>query len=115
MIDNRPLLDKQITLEILAKLIEVPVSHNPEQLLELILLDNALKGTSKPKSDPVAAHSYNNHTKEPVKHITKPVTDHSKIKVAKSTIDKVDMADNTSITPTSDIIDDNSGKKYFYH
>jgi DNA polymerase-3 subunit gamma/tau len=42
LVDNQLLLDKHQTLAILTKLIEVPASHNPEQLLELILLDATL-------------------------------------------------------------------------
>lgn len=41
-INNQSAFDKQQLLNLLTKLIEVPVSHNPEQLLELILLDVAL-------------------------------------------------------------------------
>ena len=46
LIDNRPILDKHQTLNILTKLIDVPASHNPEQLLELILLEGALGGNT---------------------------------------------------------------------
>ena len=50
-------LGKQATLAILARLIDVPASHNPDQLLELILLEATLgpEPTTPPAAAPVPA------------------------------------------------------------
>jgi DNA polymerase III subunit gamma/tau len=51
LIENRPLLGKQTALTVLTKLLDVPASHSPEQLLELICLDASLATDSDNKSE----------------------------------------------------------------
>lgn len=55
LVQNMPLLPVELSLRLLKELIEVPASHNPERLLEIILVEAADTSIMGPASSPSPA------------------------------------------------------------
>ncbi|HSX28989.1 MAG TPA: DNA polymerase III subunit gamma/tau [Candidatus Saccharimonadales bacterium] len=49
LVHGKPGLDREVTMQLLTRLLDVPASPDPKSYLEIVLLDAALSGTPAPK------------------------------------------------------------------
>ena len=67
-------LDKHNALELLGKLIEVPASHDPERLLEIVVLESSLTSATAPPLQVITAESSPAPAPKPTKSVPPPAS-----------------------------------------